>query len=199
MWLVVGLGNPGTRYERTPHNFGFDVVDLFARRHGLRWHEERRFQCAATHRGEGEDRVYLAKPATFMNLSGESAGPFSRYYKIPPERVLAISDDVALPMGRLRVREGGSSGGHNGLNNLIQHLGTQDFPRLRLGIEPTGVQKIPLREFVLMKTHGAYAEDAAYMTEIACDCLEAILRDGVAKAAGKYNGFDARKAAEGAD
>ena len=133
MKLVVGLGNPGKQYEKTKHNIGFMVVDAIADSvpHTL-WREEQRAEvCSITVAGE---KVLLVKPQTFMNVSGESVGPLMRYYKIDPSDVYCIYDDMDLPVGKLRIRPNGSSGGHNGIKSLISHLGTENFPRFRVGI-----------------------------------------------------------------
>jgi PTH1 family peptidyl-tRNA hydrolase len=192
-WIVAGLGNPGPRYEHTPHNLGFMAVDALARRHRLAWKDERKFRTLAARAEIHGIPVWLLKPMTFMNASGEAVGPFARYYKVPPERVLAVFDEIALPMGRLRLRADGSDGGHNGMKNMIAHLGTSAFPRLRIGIAP-GENRIPsLEAFVLARMHGAYAEDAAFMAEKAADFIELLLRDGLAQAMNRANAFDARK------
>ena len=132
-WLVVGLGNPGPKYEWTRHNVGFLVIDQLADRENLP--VQRLKHKALTNTALiGGKPVLLMKPTTYMNLSGEAVGEAARFYKIPPDRVLVISDDVSLPQGKLRVRRSGSAGGHNGLKNIIAHLGTDQFPRLRVGV-----------------------------------------------------------------
>ena len=133
MKLVVGLGNPGKQYEKTKHNIGFMVIDAIADSvPHTPWREEQRAEvCNITVDGE---KVLLVKPQTFMNLSGESVGPLMRYYKIDPSDVYCIYDDMDLPIGKLRIRPNGSSGGHNGIKSLISHIGTENFPRFRVGI-----------------------------------------------------------------
>lgn len=133
MKLVVGLGNPGKQYEKTKHNIGFMVVDAIADSvPHTPWREEQWAEvCSITVAGE---KVLLVKPQTFMNVSGESVGPLMRYYKIDPSDVYCIYDDMDLPVGKLRIRPNGSSGGHNGIKSLISHLGTENFPRFRVGI-----------------------------------------------------------------
>ena len=133
-YLIVGLGNPGQKYAANRHNVGFQCVDELAVRHGLSWRQVMRFKSSLADGRIGAHRVLLVKPLTFMNDSGAAVGPLARYYKVPPERILIIYDDLDLPLGRLRLRPGGSSGGHNGINSLIAHLNTQEFPRLRIGI-----------------------------------------------------------------
>ena len=131
-WLAVFLGNPGLRYEGTRHNAGFLAADAFAKKHGLDITRSRFRALTATCR-IGDETVLLMKPQTYMNLSGEAVGQAARFYKIPPERILVVSDDISLPVGALRIRPGGSAGGHNGLKNIISVLGTEAFPRIRMG------------------------------------------------------------------
>ena len=133
MKLVVGLGNPGKQYETTKHNIGFMVIDAIADSvPHTPWKEEQRADvCSINVDGE---KVLLVKPQTFMNASGESVGPLMRYYKIDPSDVYCIYDDMDLPVGKLRIRPNGSSGGHNGIKSMISHLGTENFPRFRVGI-----------------------------------------------------------------
>ena len=133
-WLVVGLGNPGSKYESTRHNMGFLAVDMLAEKENFKFNKLRFKAWTATCELGGE-KVLVMKPQTYMNLSGESVGEAARFYKIPPEHVLVISDDIALPTGKLRIRSGGSAGGHNGLKNIIQHLGSDKFPELNKKID----------------------------------------------------------------
>lgn len=128
--LIVGLGNPGREYVDTRHNVGFAVLDRIAGRERATWTRERRWQAEVARAGP----VQLCKPLTYMNLSGQAVKSVASFYKIPPAETLIVLDDLALPLGKLRVRPEGSSGGHNGLKSLIEHLGTQNFPRLRIGI-----------------------------------------------------------------
>ena len=133
MKIIVGLGNPGEKYEKTRHNAGFDVIDLLAETYGIETAQEKHRAKIGKGRIEGVP-VLLVKPQTFMNLSGESVAEILHYYKADPEEdLLVISDDVTLDVGMLRVRRKGSAGGHNGLKNIIEHCGTQEFPRLRVG------------------------------------------------------------------
>ncbi len=132
--LLVGLGNPGREYSGTRHNVGFMVLDRLAAALGATFRAEKKWQADVAVAGD----VWLLKPQTYMNLSGESVGALARFHKIAPERVLAVLDDMALPLGRLRFRERGSAGGHNGLQSILDHLGTQSVPRLRVGIGAAG-------------------------------------------------------------
>jgi len=128
--LLVGLGNPGREYAGTRHNVGFMVLDRLAAAWGAAFRADKKWQAEVANTGD----VWLCKPQTYMNLSGESVGEIARFYKIEPARVFVILDDMALPLGRLRIRERGTAGGHNGLQSILDHLGTQDIPRLRIGI-----------------------------------------------------------------
>ena len=132
-WLVVGLGNPGGKYENTRHNVGFLVADELGER-GRFPIQRLKFKALTNTAEIGGQGVLVMKPTTYMNLSGEAVGEAARFYKIAPDHVLVISDDVSLPVGKLRIRTGGSAGGHNGLKSIIQHLGTDQFPRLKVGV-----------------------------------------------------------------
>ncbi|MDA3128856.1 aminoacyl-tRNA hydrolase [Aliibacillus thermotolerans] len=132
MKVIAGLGNPGKKYERTRHNIGFEVVDQLCHQLGLSWKKEKWGMVAST--GVGEEKVFLLKPLTFMNLSGEAIRPFLSYYHISHEDLLVIYDDLDLEPGTLRLRLKGGHGGHNGLRSIIDHLGTKDFKRIRIGI-----------------------------------------------------------------
>lgn len=188
MWLVVGLGNPGPRYDGTVHNFGFAVVDELARRAKGNWSASNKVKAEVCDVELGGEKATLMKPLTFMNISGEAVGPHMRYYKINPAHVLAISDDVAIPWGRLRIRDGGSHGGHNGLRSLIDHLATDRFPRLRIGCEPDG-WKGDLASYVLAKLGGEPKQLHDHMVAIAADAVEAICAHGVGKAQNKFNAY----------
>lgn len=131
-WLIAGLGNPGQKYEHTRHNMGFLTVDLLAEQKGVKLNKVK-FKSAYNFLELGGARCLVMKPQTYMNLSGEAVREAALFYKIPPERVLVIYDDVSLPVGKLRVRPNGSAGGHNGIKNIIAHLGTQTFPRVKIG------------------------------------------------------------------
>lgn len=131
-WLVAGLGNPGQKYQNTRHNMGFLTVDLLAEQKGVKLNKVK-FKSAYNILGFAGCKCLVMKPQTYMNLSGEAVREASQFYKIPPDHVLVIYDDVALPVGKLRVRPTGSAGGHNGIKNIIAHLGTQDFPRIKIG------------------------------------------------------------------
>ena len=132
-WLVVGLGNPGQKYEHTRHNMGFLTVDLLAEKAGVKLNKVK-FKSAYNMVNFGGAKCLVMKPQTFMNLSGEAVREAAQFYKIPADHVLVIYDDISLPVGKLRVRPSGSAGGHNGIKNIIAHLGTQEFPRVKIGV-----------------------------------------------------------------
>jgi len=132
--LIVGLGNPGREYERTRHNIGFMVLDRLASDRGAQWRTEREWKAeVALHEG-----VVYCKPSSYMNLSGKPVAAVARFYKVPPAEMLVVYDDLALPLGKLRFRPGGSAGGHNGIQSIIEQLGTREVPRLRIGIGGAG-------------------------------------------------------------
>lgn len=191
-YLIVGLGNPGREYEATRHNVGFRVVDELARRHHLSFGKtERKAQSASgTIRGK---RVILSKPQTFMNLSGESVRSIMDFYKVEVAHLLVVTDDLDLPLGTIRMRISGSAGGQNGLKSVIQHLGTQDFNRLRFGIgRPPG--KMQARDYVLAPFKGDDAILAAQVIDRAADAVETWLADGIDLAMTRHNGdLDAPK------
>ena len=132
-WLVVGLGNPGQKYANTRHNMGFLTVDLMAEKQGVKLNKVK-FKAAFNIMNFADAKCLVMKPQTYMNLSGEAVREAVQFYKLPADHVLVIYDDVSLPVGKLRVRPTGSAGGHNGIKNIIAHLGTQDFPRVKIGV-----------------------------------------------------------------
>ncbi len=184
-FLIVGLGNPGRRYEHTRHNCGYMVADaLAATVQATRWHNER--QAAVCRATLDNHMVLFAKPETFMNNSGVAVRALSAYHHVPPAAVLVISDDLDLPFGRMRVRAGGSPGGHNGLRSIIAELGTQDFPRLRIGIgRPETGEPI---EWVLSPFDPRETADLAHLWRAAADIALDVVRDGVRAAMNKHNG-----------
>ena len=152
-YLIVGLGNPGPKYEMTRHNAGFLAVDLLA----LQEHvdiKKLKFHALVGDVRLGGERCLLMKPQTMMNLSGDAVAEAANFYKIPPERVLVVADDTALAVGRLRIRKGGSAGGHNGLKNIIQHLGTDQFPRIKVGVGAPGQAGYDVVDWVIGRPLG---------------------------------------------
>lgn len=179
--LVAGLGNPGREYENTRHNVGFMVADELVRRDGATFVRDGTWKAFVARVG----KFALMKPLTFMNLSGESVGAFSRFHKLEPTDVLIVLDDVALPLGRLRLRRGGSPGGHNGLESVIAHLGTSDVPRLRVGIGAAG--QSPLTDHVLGRFSKSEAEPLAEAITTAADAVEYLAEHGIERAMNRFN------------
>ena len=185
-WLVVGLGNVGEKYEGTRHNVGFQVLDELAERAGVPV-QRLKFRALTNTARLGGTQVLLMKPVTYMNLSGEAVGPASSFYKIPPERILILSDDVALPVGKLRLRRGGSAGGHNGLKSIIQHLGTDQFPRLKIGVGEKPHPDYDMADWVLGKFSGEDRKAMDAAVQRGADAVECLLEQGIDKAMGRYN------------
>jgi PTH1 family peptidyl-tRNA hydrolase len=182
--LVAGLGNPGREYERTRHNAGWMVLDELARRHGGSWRSK--FSGSLAEVRLGELRLALLKPETYMNDSGRSVGGAVRFFKVAPEQVLVVHDDVDLEAGRLQARAGGGLAGHNGLRSLAQHLGSQDFLRLRIGVgRPGRGDPRPVADWVLSPF--APEEDAEALIARAADAVETIAQDGLEAAQQRYN------------
>lgn len=187
MKVIVGLGNPGEQYAETPHNLGFKAIDALALQLNAEWKTEKRFKtlvAKASHKGEV---LWLLKPQTYMNLSGETVGPFMRYYGATANDLLVLSDDCDLPAGSLRIRPAGSAGGHNGLKNIIAHLGTDAFARVRLGAGRSPAEKRGLIDFVL---HRFSEDEAKVATETATLAAEAVLfwlDHGLAKTQNRFN------------
>ena len=185
-WLLVCLGNPGRDYENTRHNIGFMAADALSRREDVKI-SKLRYRALTGEIRVGRQRVLVLKPQTYMNLSGESVKLAGGFYKIPPERVLVISDDVALPLGKLRIRAGGSAGGHNGLKSIIAHLGTDQFPRVRVGV---GAPEHPEHEMIdwvighFTPQEKKTAEEAAARAMDAAIC---VMERGIQEAQNQYN------------
>jgi PTH1 family peptidyl-tRNA hydrolase len=181
--VVVGLGNPGREYEATRHNVGFMVLDRLARMADTAFETQARWECAIAKLPQ--DGTLLMKPLTFMNLSGRSVGKIIRFHKWQPEQVLVVYDDVALDLGRIRLREKGSPGGHNGIRSIIEHLGTDVFPRIKIGIG--AAEKGAMTGHVLGKFHEAEQETLQNMLAMAANAVQDCLSRGVATAANLYN------------
>ena len=186
-WLLVGLGNPGSKYESTRHNMGFLAVDGLARRKGFRFNKLRFRAWTAEWMVNGE-KVLVMKPQTYMNLSGESVGEAARFYKIPADHVVVISDDISLPVGKLRIRTGGSAGGHNGLKNIIQHLGTDQFPRIKVGVGQKPHPACDMADWVLGKFQGEDKKAVEAAVKRAADAVECLIERGPEEAMNRYNG-----------
>src|SRR5687768_17228915 len=185
-YLIVGLGNPGPRYARTRHNIGFVAVEELARRHGLRFAGGQAHSEVA--KGTiGGARVIVSKPQTYMNESGRAVQGLAHFYKVPKDRIIIVYDDFALPLGTLRLREKGSAGGHNGLESVIRHLGTQSFPRLRLGVGgPPGGRHTHIDWVLGLFTKGEEPIVADVISR-AADAVESIFRIGLERTMNEYN------------
>ena len=186
-WLAVFLGNPGLKYEGTRHNAGFMTADALAKEKNVAINRAR-FKALTGVCEIGEEKVLLMKPQTYMNLSGESAAEAARFYKIPPSHVLVVSDEIALPIGKLRVRAKGSAGGHNGLKSLIACLGTEEFPRIRLGVGAPPHPDYDMADWVLSAFKNQDAEDMAKVAERAAKAVECYILHGPERAMNLYNG-----------
>ena len=185
-WLVVGLGNPGAKYESTRHNMGFLVVDKLAQNEKLKFNKLRFKAWTATWEVGGE-KVLLMKPQTYMNLSGEAVGQAARFYKIPADHVLVISDDIALPAGKLRIRAGGSAGGHNGLKNIIQHLGTDRFPRIKVGVGSPQQAEYDIADWVTGKPMGEDQKVIIEALDKAVAAIPVLIEQGADRAMNRFN------------
>ena len=186
-WLIVGLGNPGEKYENTRHNVGFQVIDELAERQGKPV-QRLKFKALTGLLTIGGEKALVMKPVTYMNLSGEAVRPAADFYKLPPERILVISDDVALAAGRLRIRAKGSAGGHNGLKSIIQHLGTDQFPRIRVGVGEKPHPDYDLADWVLGRPQGEDKKAIDGAVKRAADAVECILSQGLERGMGRFNG-----------
>lgn len=186
-WLLVCLGNPGDQYENTRHNAGFMVADELGERHNIPV-QRLKFRALTNTITVGDQKVLLMKPVTYMNLSGEAVHEAAAFYKIPPEHILVISDEVSLAPGKIRVRRSGSAGGHNGLKNIIAHLGTDQFPRIRVGVGQKPHPDYDMADWVLGKFQGEDKKAVESAVKRAADAAECLIREGVDKAMNKYNG-----------
>lgn len=191
--LIVGLGNPGSKYHKTRHNVGFDAVDLMSKAWRIPLSENKRFNGEF---GEGlppsGQKVRLLKPLTYMNRSGQSIRAVMDWYKIPVSSMVVIYDDMDLPAGRLRLRLSGSAGGHNGMKSAIAHLGTQDFPRIRIGVgRPKKEADDPVVSHVLGKFSAQESKMVEEVLYWVLSAVEVSLKEGFSKAMSLYNGRDA--------
>ena len=186
-WMIVGLGNPGREYEKTRHNVGFRVTDLLAQQ--LKTKIDRlKFKALTRQVNIGGKKVLLVQPQTYMNVSGAAVSALATFYKIKPERILVIFDDISLPVGRIRVRRDGSAGGHNGIKSIIQSLGTDQFPRVKVGVGGKPHPEYDLADWVLSKFSAQEEKDLAPAMANAAEAALLVLDQGVEKAASAYNG-----------
>ena len=185
-WLVVFLGNPGTKYEMTRHNAGFMAGDAMAKAQGAAINRSR-FKALTGTCDIGGETVMLMKPQTFMNLSGEAVAQAVSFYKLAPDHVIVVSDEVALPIGKLRIRTKGSAGGHNGLKNIIALLGTDQFPRIRIGVGAAPHPDYDMADWVLSSFKGKDAEDFLAAAARAAEAVECYITKGADRAMSLYN------------
>jgi PTH1 family peptidyl-tRNA hydrolase len=185
MFLVAGLGNPGEEYAATPHNMGFLVVDRLAARHGIRL-TRKESQALIGQGNIGGKTVLLAKPQTFMNLSGIAIKPLMQKNEIPPADLLLVYDELDLPWGALRVRPMGSAAGHNGVTDVIAKIGTQDFPRIRLGVHP-GSTLPSGKDYLLSRFTRQQTETLDAFIDLAADATESVIAEGVEKSMTRFN------------
>lgn len=185
MYLIAGLGNPSRTYEGTRHNIGFTMIDAIGNKFGIDGTTKKHKALVGRGMIDGM-RVILAKPQTYMNLSGESIREITDFYKIEPENIIIIYDDISLDVGQLRIRKKGSAGGHNGVKNIIAHLGTQEFPRIKVGIgnKPEGWD---LADYVLSKYTKAEQEALEEASEGVIGAVKLMLMDDIEAAMNKYN------------
>jgi peptidyl-tRNA hydrolase, PTH1 family len=190
VWIIVGLGNPGAEYDQTRHNIGFVVLDQLAKRWGLTFKSEKKYHGLYTAGTVGSEKVHLLKPTTYMNLSGQAVRPLMDWFRLTPEQVLVIYDEVALPVGKLRLRKEGSAAGHNGIKSLIEHLGTQNFCRLRLGVDPppSGHE---LKNYVLGRFTPEQQKILPLVLDAAIAATEMTVSQGIDQAMNTYNGWQA--------
>lgn len=185
--VIVGLGNPGKQYESTRHNCGFDVVEVLARRWGIPLREEKRFQARYSEGATPLGKQRLLLPQTFMNRSGQSVRAVVDWFKLDPATVLVIYDDMDLQLGRMRLRASGSAGGHNGMRSLIEHLGSPDFPRLRIGVGKPKAGSAAVVGHVLGGFSPAEQPCIEAVLKAAADCVETMLKHDIARAMNHYN------------
>lgn len=186
--LIVGLGNPGAKYARTRHNVGFQLVERLAERWRAAWTTEKKFQSAVARVERNGVTLMLCQPQTFMNASGEAVGSLVSYYRVPVTQVMVAVDDADLPMGEIRLRERGSSGGHHGLDSIETHLGTRDFARLRIGIGRTADGRREITDYVLAPFSATEAVLVDRVLKAAAAQVECWLDAGIGKAMSQFNG-----------
>lgn len=186
-WLIVGLGNPGKDYERSRHNAGFRCLELLAENLNCKV-DKLKFQGLYNQVSYKGKKLFLLKPQTYMNLSGRSVLQLSAYFHIPPQRIIVLFDDISLPPGRLRIRADGSAGGHNGIKSIISELGSQEFPRVKIGVGAKPHPDYDLADWVLSSFSANEEKDLKAALENGAKAALAIIDQGVPQAANQYNG-----------
>lgn len=186
MYIIAGLGNPGKEYETTRHNIGFETIDYLSDKYNVRVNKLK-FKSLYGETNIGGEKVFLVKPQTFMNLSGEAIREFSAFYKVPAENIIIINDDISLAVGKMRIRRKGSAGGHNGLKSIIYQLNTDNFPRIKIGVGAPENKDYDLANYVL----GRFSkEEISVLEDIiikASEAIEEIIKRGIDSAMNKYN------------
>ena len=185
-WLIVFLGNPGPRYEMTRHNAGFMAADAMAKEKNVNINKAR-FKALTATCDIGGESVLLMKPQTFMNLSGDAVAQAAKFYKIPPEHVIVVSDEISLPIGKLRIRTKGSAGGHNGLKDIIAKLGTDAFPRVRIGVGAPPHPDYDMADWVLSTFKNQDAEDMLAAAARAAEAVQCYITQGADRAMNRFN------------
>ena len=186
-WLIVGLGNPGKEYERTRHNCGFRAIDVLCAMLNCKT-DKGKFQGLYGQTLYKGMKLYLLKPQTYMNLSGRSVLQLSAYFNIPPQRIIVLFDDISLPPGRLRIRADGSAGGHNGIKSIIGELGSQEFPRVKIGVGAKPHPEQDLADWVLSTFSANEEKDLESALRRAAEAALSIIDNGVAETANRFNG-----------
>lgn len=185
MYMIIGLGNPGRKYEKTKHNAGFIAIDAYAQKHAASFNKEKFNSLYSKIRIDDND-VLLIKPQTYMNLSGEAVGAFANYFKVPSQNIVVVYDDIELPLGTIRIRAKGSAGTHNGMRNIVQHLHDTNFPRMRIGIGNN--KDTELFEYVLAPFSEEQLKEFIYpASKQVCEALDCYIKEGIDKAMNKYN------------
>ena len=186
-WLIVGLGNPGKEYEKTRHNAGWRAIDILAEKLDCKI-DKAKFQGLYGQTKYAGGKLFLLKPLTYMNLSGRSILQLSAYFHIPPQRIIVLFDDISLEPGRLRIRSDGSAGGHNGIKSIINEIGSQDFPRVKIGVGAKAHPEQDLADWVLSGMSASDEKALASALERAADAALCIIDKGVPESANRYNG-----------
>lgn len=186
-WLIVGLGNPGREYEKTRHNCGYRALDILASKLNCKV-DKSKFQGLYGQVNYQGQKLLLLKPLTYMNLSGRSVLQLSSYFHIPPQRIIVLFDDISLEPGRLRIRADGSAGGHNGIKSIISEIGSQDFPRVKIGVGAKAYPEQDLADWVLSTFSASEEKALSSALERAADAALCIIDKGVPEAANRFNG-----------
>ena len=186
-WLIVGLGNPGKEYAKTRHNCGFRAIDILAEKLNCKI-DKCKFQGLYGQTTWNGTKLFLLKPQTFMNLSGRSILQLSSYFNIPPQRIIVIFDDISLEPGRLRIRANGSAGGHNGIKSIINEVGSQDFPRVKIGVGAKANAEQDLADWVLSTFSASEEKALSSALNNAADAALCIIKDGIPAASNQFNG-----------